>query len=128
MFRSSVKTPPAEVLPGVNTLVKISIMSPATTVATTVTTTHAAGTTTGSGFLELPTRVEDVDHAAPSAGRRAQVYVAAPHYPGDFEGPEPDCACRVIWATARGLCLLPTRFTGRIVVGPAVRAWRLTVR
>lgn len=138
MFRSSIKTPPAEVLPGVNTLVKISIMPPATAVATvattvatavatTVTTTLAAGTTTGSGFLELPTRVEDVDHAGPSAGRRARVYVAAPHYPGDLEGPEPGCACRVIWATARGLCLLPTRYTGHIVVGSAVRAWRLTV-
>jgi hypothetical protein len=112
MFHSSVKAPPTEVLPGVNTLVRLQITVPATD---------------GSGTLplQLPSRVEDVDRVWPLP--QPLLYVAAPRYPGDLEGPEPGSPCQVAWPTPVGLFELPTRFEGRVRVGPAVRAWRLSI-
>lgn len=156
MFRSSVKAPPSEVLPGVNALVKVAIPAPArygaparaaaTPAASTLGSTlgNALGSTLGgtasgavlgtalapawTDLLELPSRVEDVAPASPyRGGRRTALYVAAPRYPGDLEGPEPGSGCTVIWPSPMGIYALPTRFEGRAMVGPAVRAWRLTV-
>jgi hypothetical protein len=138
MFRSSVKSPPTEVLPGVNTLVKIALPAPAR--YGTLTRPAAASTTSApsvlgtalapamSDLLELASRVEDIEPAAQRrGGRRSTLYVAAPRYPGDREGPEPSSRCRVIWPSPAGIYALPTRFEGRALVGPRVRAWRLAV-
>jgi hypothetical protein len=132
MFRSSVKAPPTQVLPGVNTLVKLAIVPPAGRAGAPVPTGGplAAVSPTGTApatWMQLASRVEDLDEAPPGPGRRSLLYVAAPHYAGDLEGPEPGSPCRVIWPTAVGLYELPTRFQGRAFVGPALRAWRLAV-
>lgn len=124
MFRSSVKAPPTQVLPGVNTLVKVAIVPPGARGLL------GPGTPIGAGqapLLHLPSRVEDIEQERQAPGHRARLYVAAPRYAGDLEGPEPGSPCRVIWPTPNGLFELPTRYQGRSVVGPAVRAWRLTV-
>ncbi|HET9657694.1 MAG TPA: PilZ domain-containing protein [Kineosporiaceae bacterium] len=119
MFRSSLKAPPRQVLPGVNTLVKLQLTVP-----------------DGSGPrpLHLSSRVEDVDQSWPEGDPltlrstlQTRLYVAAPHYPGDLEEPAPGSPCQVTWPTPVGLCELPTRYEGRVRVGPAVRAWRLAV-
>ena len=132
MFRSSVKAPPTQVLPGVNTLVKLAIVPPAGRVLAPVATGGPLGVVSPTGaapatLLQLPSRVEDVDEAPQGPGRRSLLYVAAPRYAGDLEGPEPGSPCRVIWPPAVGLFELPTRFQGRAFVGPTVRAWRLAV-
>jgi len=142
MFRSSVKTPPTEVLPGVNTLVKLAILPPAERVAAPVggfvpavfppaypssTAVTATVPPLPATLMQLPSRVEDVEPAGHRQDGRSLLYVAAPHYAGDLEVPEPGTGCRVIWPTPVGLCELPTRFTGRVLVGPGLRAWRLVV-
>lgn len=156
MFRNGVGKPPTEVLPGVNTLVKVAIPAPryapvthpvppvssvssgvpgapgvpgpSTPGGQAVTALLTALAPAAADLLELPSRVEDVDHAARRHGApRTTLYVAAPRYPGDLGGPEPGSACRVIWPTPNGIYTLPTRYEGRRLVGPAVRAWRLAV-
>jgi hypothetical protein len=114
---SSIAALPTEVLPSVNTLVRISIVPDTSQ--------------DDAELLELPTRVEDVDPADPQGpsptGRPSLLYLAAPRRPGDLDGPEPGCSCRVVWPTPVGLHALPTRYQGRSLVGPAVRAWRLAI-
>jgi PilZ domain len=135
MFRSSVKVPPTQVLPGVNTLVKLAIVppaGPAGRAGAPVVTGGPLGAVSPTGaapatWMQLPSRIEDVDETPPGPGRRSLLYVAAPRYAGDLEGPEPGSPCRVTWPTPVGLCELPTRFQGRAFVGPALRAWRLVV-
>lgn len=124
MFRSSVATPPTEVLPGVNALVKVAILPPPTRDGQAVPPPGGPGP---ASLLHLPTRVEDIRTARRPHDRTTLVYVAAPRYAGDLDGPEPGSPCRVIWTTPNGLFDLPTRYRGRSLVAPAVRAWRLMV-
>ncbi len=106
------------VLPGVNTLVRITLSSSGDPDSPVV-------------AREVASRVEDVlaGPAARAAGHaRDLVWVALPRYDGDVEVPERGAACRVSWPTPVGLFELPTDFDGRERVGPVVRAWRLRVR
>lgn len=123
MFRNSVSTLPTEVLPDINTLVKVTITTPPA-----IMTAPASRTAPEPRRLvQLPSRVEDVDPAAHTTGRRTLLYVAVPRFAGDLEGPQPGSPCRVIWHSPLGMYELPTRYQGRTLVGPAVRAWRLVV-
>lgn len=123
MFSSSVAAPPTEVLPGVNALVTVAIAPPVTHDGPALPPPDGPAL---APLLQLPTRVEDVRPARPR-DRQALVYVAAPRYAGDLDGPEPGSPCRVIWSAPNGLFDLPTRYRGRSVIGPAVRAWQLVV-
>lgn len=108
----------ASVLPGVNTLVRITVGSGSDPDAPALAT-------------EVPSRVEDLVTGveAHDLGWPADiVWVACPRYGGDVEIPERGTACRLSWPTPVGLYELPTSFEGRDMVGPAVRAWRLRVR
>jgi hypothetical protein len=121
MFRSTVKAPPCNVLPNVNTLVKLQI---------------TVRTPDGSTLHphHLPSRVEDLEQRWPEGDPitlrstlLTRLYVAAPHYPGDLEDPPLGSPCQVTWVTDLGLCELAARFEGRHRVGPRVRAWQLLV-
>jgi hypothetical protein len=120
MFRAAVADEhlAASVLPGVNTLVRISV---------------GAGPEPDGPLIanDVPSRVEDL-----VAGAEARelgwpgdvLWVAAPHYGGDVEIPERGTSCHVSWPTPVGMFALPASFEGRDLVGPTVRAWRLRVR
>jgi hypothetical protein len=119
MFRAAVAEERlrASVLPGVNTLVRVTVG----------TSPDPAGPTIAS---DLPSRVEDLISGAEAreVGWQADmIWVAVPHYGGDVEVPERGTACRLTWPTPVGLYELPVAFHGRDQVGPAVRAWRLRV-
>ncbi len=118
MFRAatSVQRAPVPVLPGVNTLVKLTV--------------GRSDDPSGPVLVaDVPSRVEDLgsDRLIGPIRWADLLWVALPRYDGDVEVPESGTACRVSWPTPVGLYELPTAFEGRERVGPAVRAWRLRV-
>jgi hypothetical protein len=106
---------PEIALPGVNTLVRLTIGSGPDPRADPVAS-------------DVPSRIEDLVPADPAVrGSSPELFVAVPHYRGDVSVPRAGTACTVIWVTPQGVYELPTGFVERVVVGPVVWAWRLAV-
>jgi hypothetical protein len=107
----------ASVLPGLNTLIRITVGSSGDPQDPPVAS-------------QVPSRIEDVvagDEVHDLGWSSPILWIAPPHYSGDVEIPERGTACTVSWPTPAGIYQLQAAFEGRDLVGPAVRAWRMRV-
>ncbi|HET9655780.1 MAG TPA: PilZ domain-containing protein [Kineosporiaceae bacterium] len=111
MSRTTARPTPKPDLPGLNTLVRLTIGSADPPIAANV-----------------PSRVEDVSLADPRVkGSVTELFVAVPHYPGDVAVPRVGTACTVSWVGSDGVYDLPVGYLDRAVVGPGVHAWQVAV-
>jgi hypothetical protein len=107
----------ASVLPGLNTLIRITVGSGSDPQDSPVAS-------------QVPSRVEDLvagDEVQDLGWSSPILWIAPPHYSGDVEIPERGTACTISWPTPAGIYQLNVTFEGRDLVGPTVRAWRMQV-
>jgi hypothetical protein len=115
VFKAEKCAPPAQphALPEVSTTVRVRVAVP-------------DGTADGELFVELPSKVTDIETSG-QQDDRTQMVIAAPDTSFLPVMPDPSAEHTLLWTTASGQMELPVRLTGRerLDYGPV---WRVLVR